>query len=87
MQRVEDEYKSARVLRFQRNVFAAFAIAALASIGVALPRKIDSYHELERVNSRLTELQTTIVLTQLHIGEIQEQITKAEQEIRKLQQQ
>jgi hypothetical protein len=74
-------------LRRQRNLFAAVAIFSLASIGLAVPRKIANYRELKAANSHLVELQTGIVDAQRQIRAAQEEILGYQQTIRAWQRQ
>jgi TolA-binding protein len=69
----------------QRNLFAVLAACFVASIGFAVPRKIASYRESNAVDNRIVELQEAIVRTQQHIRDIEAQITRDQQEIRKRQ--
>jgi hypothetical protein len=77
---VKDEETENR-LRRQRNFFAAIAIFALASIGVAIPRKVSNYRELRATNAHLVELQTAIIDTQWHIRSVEGELLDVQREI------
>ena len=74
-------------LRVQRNLFATLAVCSIASIALALPRKVASYRELKAVNAHLVELQATIVWEQQQIRDTQDQILQVQREIVKQQMQ
>jgi hypothetical protein len=74
-------------LRRQRNLFAAIAVCALASVGVAIPRKLSNYRDLKAANSHLVELQAAIVDAQRQIKAAQEDILGYQQTIRAWQKQ
>lgn len=80
----ELEEERVRRLRVQRNLLAALAACALASIAFALPRKLASHRELKALNERLVELQAAIVLDQQRLRDTQEQIGWVQAEIAKL---
>jgi hypothetical protein len=69
----------------QRNLFATLAICSIASIGLALPRKVRSYRELKAANEHLVGLQEAIVANQQRIRDTQEQILQVQREITKRQ--
>ena len=77
---LEDE--GVRRLRRQRNLFATIAVCSLASIGLAVPRKVASYRELKAANAHLVEMQAAIVSTQRQIKMAQEEIQGYQQAIR-----
>jgi hypothetical protein len=79
---VPDEQKAAR-LRRQRNLFAAIALCALASIGLAVPRKLSNYRELKEVDARLIWLQAEIVGTRQDIKNAEDKILGVQRAIRK----
>jgi hypothetical protein len=79
---VPDEERAAR-LRRQRNLFAAIAALAVASIGLAVPRRVASHRELHALNARLVELQYAIVDVQRQIRDTQGEIVRAQDEIKK----
>jgi hypothetical protein len=72
-------------LRRQRNLFAALTACLLASIALALPRRVASHRELAALNARLVELQATIIGRQQQILATEGQILAAQQEIRRLE--
>jgi hypothetical protein len=76
-----------RISRFrtQRNLFAILAVCSIASIGLALPRKVASYRELKAANERLVGLQEAIVENQQRIRDTQDQILLIQREITKRQ--
>ena len=69
--------------RKQRNLFRVLAICAVISIGVSVPRKIESYRELKSVNAHLIALQAAIVDNQQRLLEIQAKIIQDQDQIRK----
>jgi len=74
MQGEAAEEERIRRLRSQRNLLAALAVCAIASVGFAVPRRLASHRELKAVNDRLVELQSAIVQNQREIRGAQEQI-------------
>lgn len=81
METIPDNGEAGR-LRRQRNLFAAAAALALASIGLAVPRKVAQYRELKAANAHLVELQAAIVDTQRQIRAAQEDIVGYQDTIR-----
>jgi hypothetical protein len=79
---VPDEQKAAS-LRRQRNLFAVIAICAVASIALAVPRKLSNYRELREVDARLIWLQAEIVGTRQDIQGVEDKILAVQQAIRK----
>jgi hypothetical protein len=79
---VPDEQRAER-LRRQRNLFAAIALCALASIGLAVPRKLSNFRELREVDARLIWLQSEIASTRQDIRGVEDKILGAQQAIRK----
>jgi|HubBroStandDraft_4_1064222.scaffolds.fasta_scaffold1260392_2 hypothetical protein len=77
----EAQEENARRLRMQRNLLAALAACAIASIALALPRKLANHRELKALNERLVELQASIVQTQEQIRDTQDQIVRVQGEI------
>jgi len=69
-------------LRKQRNVLILLTAMTVGSIGFALPRKISTYRELNRANTRLIELHATIVQYQQQIKDTQAQILEVQRIIR-----
>jgi hypothetical protein len=74
-----------RLLRVQRDLFAAGAVCFLVSIGFALPRAITSYRELKAINVYLANLQGAIVESQQQIRTVQREILRVQLEITKRQ--
>jgi hypothetical protein len=70
-------------LRRQRNLFAAAALAMLASVALAVPRRVASHAELKTLDANLIELQREIVEVQRQIRVAQVQITAVQDEIGK----
>ena len=68
-------------LRRQRNLFATLAALLLASICLAVPRKLATYRELKAVNARLVELQLAIVQKQQQIRETEDRIERTQRDI------
>jgi uncharacterized membrane protein YccC len=83
MHATEAEEENAGRLRAQRILFSALAALALASIALALPRKLASHRELKMLSERLVELQASIVQSQQHIRETQDEIAKVQAELTK----
>jgi hypothetical protein len=81
---VPDDHEIGR-LRRQRNLFAAVAACALASIGLWVPRKLANYRELKAANAHLVELQASIVSAQRKIMTAQEEIQGYQQTVRAIQ--
>jgi hypothetical protein len=69
------------LLRRQRNLFAAVAVASLLSIGLAVPRKVANYRELKAVNEHLVELQAAIVDSQRQLLSVEGQILEGQRAI------
>ena len=67
----------------QRNICAAVSLILLLAMTLSIPRKLERYRELAGANAHLVALQQTIVLTQLHVKEIQGKILETQAEIRR----
>jgi hypothetical protein len=78
---VQDEQKAARLMG-QRNLFALIALCALASIGLAVPRKLSNYRELKEVDARLIWLQAETVGTRQDIKDAEDKILGIQKAIR-----
>ena len=74
----EDNEKRVRDLRMQRNLLAALAACAIASIALALPHKLATHRELKALNVRLVELQASIVHEQQQIRDTQGEIGRVQ---------
>jgi len=70
-------------LRRRRNRYVLVAVAALASIGLALPRMVTSYRELKAVNEETVRIQEAIVDQQQQLVAVQNQILRIQDQIRK----
>jgi hypothetical protein len=81
MPSLQTEERKVIRLRTQRRFFVVLAACSLASMGLAVPRRVASYRELRTVNARLVELRAAIVENQNQIRAIQEQIVRFQKEI------
>ena len=72
-------------LRRQRNLFSVLAICSMASIGLAVPRKVAAIRELKAVNAHLVDLQAQIVQNQQLTRDVQNQILEVQKQIAKEQ--
>lgn len=73
-------------LRAQRNLFGTLAVlVVLGGLAISLPHHLRNYHALKHANEELLDLQARIVAEQARTREIQAQITKVQDDIRRLQ--
>ena len=70
------------MLRRRRNRMAAAALAIVAVSLLALPERLRSYREQQAAEARLIALQAEIVERQHDLGNVIDQIRRAEAEIR-----
>jgi hypothetical protein len=69
-------------LRRQRNLYGALTVVVLFSIGMTMPRRLRSYRALKIANTRLTDLQATIVDTRVKIKNVELEILKIQRQIK-----